>query len=1563
MFFFYFENVVMRGKQESEKSLELLAHLDSDAFRFFFDRFTKDGELTVEAHDFSVVKKAFIEEFQDEEEQQDVIRKATEAKLDEQELLGSLMNMEKLFDHAKFDESAKFGFLRMAVMKLPQLATFAMYRAAADFESLKKAIKDFDNGRKAYDASASRSASSSSIDASKIADMEAKRLMVRPDARVKNMEVKIDSLTEQMASLTLMLKQKVEAATTTDKNPKKTGDDRVCSYCGEAGHIASRCEKNPDKDKKCAHCGKKGHTLENCWARRRDMRKSREEEEKKKSQSVAFVGEEEEEDQSPSEGEEEPKKGGEVNVIVWSDSSEDEDYETDDQIEEEGEVMSLKRDAEGNPISKSRKTVDERTDPDKPQASNAAAAARFPPLEEDVVMVDPKTNKKKKKKSSAKKVPSKKKASRRGTRSESKAALIEKATDYSLVSALASAPTGLSFAQLLRGDAEQAKKDLDKLFSKNGLRVGVLAEGETKESGDKEESCLAVASIKLYGTETHALMDTGAVPNVVSSAIVEHLGIKPEVTKRVVTMASGEKAVVLGKVKDVPVTLGDLIAKMDFIVLENLPFPALIGRPSLTRLGCVLDLKGSKMQLEYGGVKTVLPLVQEYEAPQEKGEETPSEDFTSDSSEEEPLVSSIDDLGEDDEFVLMIGKDLEEDEETYTEKTEEQLEKKLQHLPRKARRKLERIIRKAGVVAESLYDLRPADVPVEHHFELKADEPIYCRGRRVSPKDNKIIWGELQKMLDAGIIVPVTSEWSSPVIIVSKKDGTPRFCVDYRVLNKLMKGDRWPLPKIQEIFDDLLGSCFFTSLDLFSGYWQIRLSKGCRDKTTFVCRFGTFRFEVMPFGLMNAPATFQRLMDRILEELPFVRVYMDDVIIFSKTLEEHLDHVRLVLERIAKHKLKIKVSKCSFAQDEVSLLGHIVGKDGVRTDPKKLEAIQKLEVPKTVTQIRSFLGMAGYYRRFIYGYADIAAPLHEATSKNVRYSWDERKQQAFEKLKEALISPPVLSYPDFEKPFIVETDASKVAVGAVLCQRGEDGKVHPIEYASRTMTAAERGYSACEQESLAVVFALRKFRLYLLSSIPFELITDHDALRFAFTKRDIHGRLARWLDFLAEYDYVTKHRKGRLHVVPDFLSRIEGKVASENEGQDEGDLVTVVQEESEYEPELYEVFWFLKDGTIEKTDPQYRRTIRRRAKSFVLWEGRLFRREGKSVVPVVPIVHREGVLHFLHDSMGHWDANTTRKMVMERYWWPKVGKEVFRYVKTCDACQRMAKLPPYHTALTRPITSLFEVYSIDFSGKLPRTARGFQYLLICVEHLTGWPIVIPTMTATAEVVKDFIGTHIIHPFGIPRTVVSDNAGCFTSLLMTEFCRERGIKWKPVLAYAPMSNGRAERMVKTIKEAVSKLVSDQPLEWDELAGQVAYGYRRRPLGSGHSPFQLMYGILPRMTQDDGRKGELPGSSLADRRAEILMVQGWRATRALRASGGARGEERAARKFVVGDLVLVAHGEYLAKGVLKPAFKSAFYGPCQVVAAHHPRYELVSSTGRRTRKWIHARRIVKYYSREY
>lgn len=381
---------------------------------------------------------------------------------------------------------------------------------------------------------------------------------------------------------------------------------------------------------------------------------------------------------------------------------------------------------------------------------------------------------------------------------------------------------------------------------------------------------------------------------------------------------------------------------------------------------------------------------------------TDSEDFTSDSAAG-PADSSDDEteyvptVRDKEPFEPDSGFPPENSEEGNPEREKwDILKAKLGHVDKDRAEEINASIRDAGIAAWSLDDLRPANVPVTHSFELEDERPISHRARRLSPIYNDVVRKELGKMEKAGIVKPSVSAWSFPIVIVRKKDGKLRFCVDDRLLSSKMKPDKWPPPKIEEIFDDLEDCKVFSTLDLFSGYWQVRMTQECKEKTTFVCRYGTFQFEVMPFGLMNAPSTFQRMMDYVFRDLLFVRVYLDDVVVFSDSMSSHVEHLFQVFEVMAKGGLKLKIEKCTFAQSQTKLLGHVVRAKGIAVDQGKISAVVHTPDPRTVTDMRSFLGLAGYYRRFIPRFAEVSAVLHAATSAKLKFSFTEEMRSSFE---------------------------------------------------------------------------------------------------------------------------------------------------------------------------------------------------------------------------------------------------------------------------------------------------------------------------------------------------------------------------------------------------------------------------------------------------------------------------------------------------------------------------------------------------------------------------------------
>ncbi|CAM4689156.1 unnamed protein product [Lepidochelys kempii] len=426
-----------------------------------------------------------------------------------------------------------------------------------------------------------------------------------------------------------------------------------------------------------------------------------------------------------------------------------------------------------------------------------------------------------------------------------------------------------------------------------------------------------------------------------------------------------------------------------------------------------------------------------------------------------------------------------------------------------------------------------------HSIDTGNAHPIRVHPYRVSPQAKTAIEREIQDMLQMGVIRPSESAWASPVVLVPKPDGEIRFCVDYRKLNAVTRPDNYPMPRTDELLEKLGRAQFISTLDLTKGYWQVPLDESAKERSAFITHLGLYEFNVLPFGLRNAPATFQRLVDGLLAGLgEYAVAYLDDVAIFSDSWADHLEHLQKVLERIREAGLTVKAKKCQIGLNRVTYLGHQVGQGTISPLQAKVDAIQKWPVPKSKKQVQSFLGLAGYYRRFVPHYSQIAAPLTDLTKKKQpnAVQWTGKCQKAFNKLKATLMSDPVLRAPDFDKPFLVTTDASERGVGAVLMQKGPDQEFHPVVFLSKKLSERESNWSVTEKECYAIVYALEKLRPYVWGQ-RFHLQTDHAALKWLHTVKETNKKLLRWSLALQDFDFDIQHISGASNKVADALSR------------------------------------------------------------------------------------------------------------------------------------------------------------------------------------------------------------------------------------------------------------------------------------------------------------------------------------------------------------------------------------------------------------------------------------------
>ena len=725
---------------------------------------------------------------------------------------------------------------------------------------------------------------------------------------------------------------------------------------------------------------------------------------------------------------------------------------------------------------------------------------------------------------------------------------------------------------------------------------------------------------------------------------------------------------------------------------------------------------------------------------------------------------------------------------------------------------------------------------------------------------------EMEKMLSKGVIRQSSSPWSSPVVMVKKKNGSWRFCIDYRKLNAATHQDAYPLPRIDATLESLAGSTLFTTLDLASGYWQVEIEDRDKEKTAFSTEKGHFEFNVMPFGLTNAPVTFQRLMECVLAGLNGEQclIYIDDIIVFSRTFSEHLDRLHKVFSKLEEAGLKLRTSKCHFAQKVVRYLGHKVSTDEIRPDPAKTEAVSKYPVPRNAKGLKQFMGLSNYYRRFVKDYSKIAEPLFKLLTKEgvKNFSWSSSCQNAFDDLKERLISPPILAYPDFKKPFYVHTDASDFAIGAVLCQI-QQGTERVIAYWSRKLQKAERNYSTTEKEALAAVAALKEFYPYVYG-FPCKLITDHNPLTSLKGLKDVGGRLTRWLLFLQQFDIEFQYKPGRCHGNADALSRIGEKSCDSTVAAYSDSTVAAVEglispsslhtlgKAQADDPQLGPVIVALKGALMLPST-----TVPGLRKAF-LQDGllcRKFRASSQDSVHtqlVVPRSHVEMILKQLHNDSGHLAVHRTTEKVKERFYWPDYEADIERWVKECQQCQKRNPPQPQPRA---PLGLIkcgypFDVISWDIMGPLPTSTKGNKYILVVTDLFSKWVEAFPLVATDSETLASVLVDEVVCRYGVYRVLHSDQGANLNSQVIVALCKLLGINKTRTTAYHTQGNGQVERFDRTLEAILSKVASENQKDWDSHIPKALFAYCTAfHESSGHSPFHVNFGRSPILPIDN------------------------------------------------------------------------------------------------------------------
>lgn len=814
-------------------------------------------------------------------------------------------------------------------------------------------------------------------------------------------------------------------------------------------------------------------------------------------------------------------------------------------------------------------------------------------------------------------------------------------------------------------------------------------------------------------------------------------------------------------------------------------------------------------------------------------------------------------------------------------------------------------------------------------IKLNNNTPVNYRPYRLSHAETLRVRGIVKDLLDKNIIQESESEYASPILLVTKKDGSDRLCVDYRKLNEVTVKDRFPLPLIDDHIDRLGRHKFFSSLDMATGFHQIPMDKDSVPLTGFVTPEGHFEYLKMPYGLANAPVVYQRIITKTLRHLidsGKVLVYIDDVLIMSETTDEGLTILHEVLSTLTNAGFSINLKKCSFLMTKVEYLGRTISQGQVQPSKQKVKALAESPVPKNVKQIRQFLGLAGYFRKYIAGFSSKIACIAHLTKKNVPFIWGSEQEAARQEIIAHLTSEPVLAIYDPRLPIEVHTDASSVGYGAVLLQTHESGHKRVVGYFSKLTQGAESKYHSYELETLAVVKALQHFRHYLVGS-RFTVVTDCNALKLTQKKKDLMPRVARWWMYLQDFDFSLEYRKGTSMSHADYLSRNPVNVVRVEKPQSWAQIAQAADEETQTLMQKLNEGHLDSNQYVKKNDLLYYR----------------YRPIGEEprLLCFIPKGHRLSLLRVFHDEHGHVGAEKTCDLILKHFWFPGIRPFVQKYVSHCIVCLAHKKSP---RSIHQPIHSYekpdcpFETIHLDALGPLP-DSNGHRFVLIIVDAFSKYCLLYPMMRQEASELKRHFA-NAISLFGAPKLIVADRGRMIQSNEFLSWVNELGSEVHLITPEMHHSNGQVERYCRTLLNLVRIETNYRREEWAKVMWKLQLTINiTKHKTTQCSPLSLLIGVdaMTPVIRNIVRDIAVEGTNSNREALRVLTRQ--RVSQRLKKNreqqdSSVNRHRRSPRDYEVGSLVFV-----IKQSQSTGKLDSGMRGPYRVLKAlPHGRYEL-------------------------